>query len=253
MQDFENAIALITGAASGIGAALATALAARGARKLILVDRDEGRLRDFAFSLPCERDVRIGDVTDEAFWDDLDLTGLTHAAVNAGIGDGGAIEELSLEAWRRVLAVNLDGAFLTLRAAMRAIRASGRGGGIVLTASAAGLKAEPGIAAYGASKAAVIHLARIAAKEGAAANIRVNAIAPGGVETPIWSALPFFQDLVARQGSEEAAYKAMAAMATPLGRYAKPEEIAAQIAFLLSEDAAFITGACLTSDGGYTL
>jgi 2-keto-3-deoxy-L-fuconate dehydrogenase len=253
MSDFTDAIVLITGAASGIGAATATRLANDGARKLILVDLDEDRLRDFAFSLPCERQVLIGDVTDERFWAEADLTGLTHALVNAGIGAGGPIETLSFAEWRRVLSVNLDGAFLTLQAAMRAIRATGSGGGIVLTASAAGVKAEPGIAAYGASKAAVIHLARIAAKEGAAGNIRVNAIAPGGVETAIWSGLPFFEDLVKSTGSEEAAYKAMAAMATPLGRYAKAEEMAEQIAFLLSDRAAYTTGACLVSDGGYSL
>jgi NAD(P)-dependent dehydrogenase (short-subunit alcohol dehydrogenase family) len=253
MPDFTDSIALITGAASGIGAATAARLANDGARKLILVDLDEDRLRDFAFSLPCERQVLIGDVADEAFWNEADLTGLTHALVNAGIGAGGTIEDLSFADWRRVLSVNLDGAFLTLQAAMRAIRATGAGGGIVLTASAAGIKAEPGIAAYGASKAAVIHLARIAAKEGAAAGIRVNAIAPGGVETPIWSGLPFFEDLVEKTGSEVAAYKAMAAMATPLGRYAKADEIAEQIAFLLSDRAAYTTGACLVSDGGYSL
>ena len=253
MTDFTNAIALITGAAAGIGAATATRLANAGARKLILVDLDEDRLRDFAFSLPCERDVRVGDVTDEQFWVDADLTGLTHALVNAGIGAGGPIEELSFAEWRRVLSINLDGAFLTLQAAMRAIRATGNGGGIVLTASAAGVKAEPGIAAYGASKAAVIHLARIAAKEGAGANIRVNTIAPGGVETDIWKSVSFFTDLVEKTGSEEAAYKAMASMATPLGRYAKPEEMAEQIAFLLSDRAAYTTGACLVSDGGYSL
>lgn len=253
MPDFTDSIALITGAASGIGAATATRLAGDGARKLILVDVDEDRLREFAFSLPCERQVLVGDVTDENFWGEADLTGLTHALVNAGIGAGGPIEELAFAEWRRVLSVNLDGAFLTLQAAMRAIRATGKGGGIVLTASAAGVKAEPGIAAYGASKAAVIHLARIAAKEGAAAGIRVNAIAPGGVETPIWSALPFFEELVKQTGSEEAAYKAMAGMATPLGRYAKPDEMAEQIAFLLSDRAAYTTGACLVSDGGYSL
>jgi NAD(P)-dependent dehydrogenase (short-subunit alcohol dehydrogenase family) len=197
--------------------------------------------------------VLIGDVSDEQFWADADLTGLTHALGNAGIGAGGPIEELTFTEWRRVLSVNLDGVFLTLQAAMRAIRATGKGGGIVLTASAAGVKAEPGIAAYGASKAAVIHLARIAAKEGAAGNIRINAIAPGGVETPIWSGLPFFEDLVKQTGSEAAAYKAMAGMATPLGRYARPDEIAEQIAFLLSDRAAYVTGACLVSDGGYSL
>lgn len=252
MPDFTDAIVLITGAASGIGAATATRIANDGARKLILIDLDEDRLRDFAFSLPCERQVLIGDVTDETFWAAADLTGLTHALVNAGIGAGGLIEDLPFAEWRRVLSVNLDGAFLTLQAAMRAIRATGAGA-IVLTASAAGVKAEPGIAAYGASKAAVIHLARIAAKEGAAANIRVNAIAPGGVETPIWSGLPFFEDLVKQTGSEAGAYQAMAGMATPLGRYAKAEEMAEQIAFLLSGRAAYTTGACLVSDGGYSL
>lgn len=253
MRAFDNAIALITGAASGIGAATASRLAAEGARKLILVDCDEDRLRDFAFSLPCERQVLIGDVADEAFWDEADLTGLTHAVVNAGIGAGSPITETAFADWRRVLSVNLDGAFLTLRAAMRAIKAGGQGGAIVLTASTAGIKAEPHIAAYGASKAAVIHLARIAAKEGGADGIRVNAIAPGGVETPIWHAVPFFQDLVKSAGSEEAAFKAMGSAGTALGRFAKPEEIAAQITFLLSDDAAVVTGACFVSDGGYSL
>lgn len=158
---------------------------------------------------------------------------------------------MSFEEWRRVMAINLDGVFLTLQASMRAIRSTG-GGAIVLTASAAGVKAEPGIAAYGASKAAVIHLARIAAKEGAAAGIRVNAIAPGGVETPIWHAVPGFEEMAAAQG-EAAAFKSMAEMATPMGRFARPEEMAEQIAFLLSDKAGFTTGACLVSDGGYSL
>jgi NAD(P)-dependent dehydrogenase (short-subunit alcohol dehydrogenase family) len=250
MPDFANAIVLITGAASGIGAAAATRLAEAGARKLILMDRDEDKLRDFAFTLPCERQIRIGDVADAQLWDREDLTGLTHAVINAGIGEGGTIADTGFAEWRRVMSINLDGAFLTLQAAMRAMRDTG--GAVVLTASAAGLKAEPGIAAYGASKAAVIHLARIAAIEGAALGIRVNSIAPGGVETPIWHGLPAFAEMAAAHG-EKAAFKAMAAMATPLGRYARPEEIAAQIVFLLSDDAAFMTGACLVSDGGYTL
>ena len=252
MPDFDNANILITGAASGIGAAVATRLAG-AAKKLILADVDEDRLRDFAFSLACERQMLIGDVADERLWAQADLTGLTHAVVNAGIAAGGPIEQMDFAEWRRVMAVNLDGAFLTLQAAMRAIRAGGRGGAIVLTASAAGIKAEAGIAAYGASKAAVIHLARIAAREGADAGIRVNAIAPGGVETPIWTALPFFQELAKAKGGEAEAFKAMAQMATPLARYATPEEIAGQIAFLLSDQAAFMTGACLVADGGYSL
>ena len=251
MTEFRNGIVLITGAASGIGAATASALAEAGARKLILVDLDEDRLRDFAFSLPCERQLIIGDVASEQLWASADLTGLTHAVVNAGVAAGAPIEEIVFAEWRRVMSINLDAAFLTLQASMRAMRSNG--GAIVLTASAAGVKAEAGIAAYGASKAAVIHLARIAAKEGAAAGIRVNAIAPGGVATPIWSNVPFFQNLVESMGSEEAAFAAMGAAATPMGRFAKPEELAQQIVFLLSDAAAFVTGACLVSDGGYSL
>src|SRR3954471_14833179 len=105
MPDFTQAIVLITGAASGIGAATATRLAAAGARKLILIDRDEDRLRDFAFTLPCERQIRIGDVGDERLWEREDLTGLTHAVVNAGIGAGGPILDTGFEDWRRVMAV----------------------------------------------------------------------------------------------------------------------------------------------------
>ena len=252
MTGFSSARILVTGAASGIGAATARLLGERGAR-LVLMDRDAERLRD----LP-EATHIIGDVADPALWTEADLTGLTHAVINAGIGAGGPIEDMSFDEWRRVMAVNLDGAFLSLQAAMRAIRATGAtgqegGGAIVVTASAAGFKPEPGIGAYAASKAAVIQLARVAAREGAAARIRVNAIAPGGVETPIWSTQPFFQELVAAHGGEEGAYRAIAGIGTPLGRFAKPAEIAAQIAFLLSDDAAFTTGACLVTDGGYSL
>ncbi len=255
MNDFNNANILITGAASGIGAATASLLAKRGAKKLILADLDEDKLADFAFSLPSERALLIGDIADEALWAEADLTGLTHAVINAGVGSGSPIDEMSFADWRRVLSVNLDGAFLTLQAAMRAMKGAGgrEGGSIVLTASAAGIKPEPNIAAYGASKAGVIQLARIAAKEGAPSNIRVNSIAPGGVETPIWSDLPFFAEMVRETGSEEAAFKAMGSLATPLGRFAKPEDIAGQIAFLLSDEAAFVTGSCFVSDGGYSL
>jgi NAD(P)-dependent dehydrogenase (short-subunit alcohol dehydrogenase family) len=252
MHDFSSARILVTGAASGIGAAVATRLAAAGARKLILIDRNTERLSDLGFTLPCERQPIVGDVGDETLWTKADLTGLTHAVVNAGIGAGTTVAETTFEDWREVMRVNLDGAFLTLQAALKAIRSTGTGGAIVVTASVAGLKAEPGIAAYGASKAAVIHLARIAAREAAPDGIRVNAIAPGGVETPIWSNVPFFADLVKTTGSEQEAFKAMG-QANPTGRFARADEIAGQIVFLLSDDAASMTGACLVSDGGYSL
>lgn len=227
---------------------MAQLLAAEGAARLILVDRDATALEAVRVDATCHR--AVGDVADEALWDGLDLTGLDHAVVNAGVAGAGAITALDFAEWRRILSVNLDGAFLTLRAAMRAM--GGRGGSIVLTASAAGIKAEPGVAAYGCSKAALLHLAKVAAKEGAADRIRVNAIAPAGVETPVWDAVPMFADRVAEIG-RDAAFAELAAMGTPLGRYAKAEEVAEQIAFLLSDQSALITGTTLLADGGYTL
>ena len=249
-MQFSRKTALITGAASGIGLATARHLAEQGARRLILIDRDAESLA--RIDLPCTLDLLPGDVADEAFWDQVAvrLDGLDHAVVNAGVAGADAIADLDFAEWRRILSVNLDGAFLTLRAAMRAM--SKRGGSIVATASAAGIKPEAGVAAYGASKAALIHLVKVAAKEGAPRNIRVNAIAPSGVETPVWDAVPMFADRAEEIG-RDAAFAELAAMATPLGRYAKPEEIAAQIAFLLSDAAALITGTTLVSDGGYTL
>ncbi len=245
---FEARNILITGAASGIGLAVARLLAAEGAGRLILVDRDAAALG--ALDLGVETQRVVGDVADEQLWDDVDLSGLDHAVVNAGIAGAGPIATLDFAEWRRILSVNLDGAFLTLRAGMRAM--AGRGGSIALTASAAGIKAEPGVAAYGCSKAALIHLAKVAAKEGAGDGIRVNAIAPAGVETPVWDAVPMFAERVAEIG-RDAAFAELAAMATPLGRYAKAEEVAAQIAFLLSDQGALITGTTLLADGGYTL
>lgn len=255
-------VALITGAASGIGAATAARLAADGAGGLVLVDRDAAGLAALAARLPLPAEALltcVQDVSDPAAWAE------THAAIaerfgrldqvvaNAGISDAGAITEMAFAAWRRVLAVNLDGVFLTLQTGLRLIRAGGRGGAVVVVSSASAVKAEPGVSAYGASKAAVLQLARVAAREGAPDNIRVNAILPGGVETPIWRTMDFFQALIAEHGSERAAFDAMAAMATPLGRYAGADEIAGQIAFLLSDAARTVTGASLGVDGGYTL
>jgi NAD(P)-dependent dehydrogenase (short-subunit alcohol dehydrogenase family) len=248
-QDFQGRAALVTGAASGIGAACARSLAARGTAKLFLVDVDAAGLD--ALDLPGEVHRITGSVADEALWQDLEprMAGLDHSVVNAGIGAGGPIASLSLADWRRVMAVNLDGAFMTLASSLRAM---GTGGGsAVVVASTTGLKPVPGIGPYGVSKAAVAHMARIAAVENAKAGIRVNAIAPGGVDTAIWESGADFKASVAAIG-REATLKAMA-KTTPLGRFASSEEMADTILYLLSDAASNITGHVMVSDGGFTL
>lgn len=256
----ENSVALITGAASGIGEATARRLAKDGVAGLVLVDLDAGKLADVARVVaPVKVLRRAHDVTDEAAWKEtvkatkFQFGRLDFAVANAGISDGGTIADYPFERWRRLMSVNLDGVFLTLKSTMPIIKSGGQGGAIVVVSSISGVKAEPGVGAYGASKAAVAQLAKVAAKEGAPDRIRVNTIMPGGVETPIWRDMAFFKDLVAEHGSERAAFDAMAKMATPLGRYASADEIAGQIAYLLSDASAMTTGAALVVDGGYSL
>jgi NAD(P)-dependent dehydrogenase (short-subunit alcohol dehydrogenase family) len=249
IQDFAGRSALVTGAASGIGAACAKALAARGATTLFLVDVDGAGLD--ALDLTGDVHRIVGSVADEALWQALEprLTGLDHAIVNAGIGSGGPIASVSLAEWRKVMAVNLDGAFMTLASSLRAMQA--KGGSAVVVASTTGLKPIAGIGPYGVSKAAVAHMARIAALENAKKCIRVNAIAPGGVDTAIWESGEDFQRSVAAIG-REATLRAMA-KTTPLGRFASSEEMADSILYLLSDAASNITGHVMVSDGGFTL
>lgn len=249
-RDFQGRSALVTGAGSGIGAACAQALAARGATRLFLNDIAAEGLDGLDLG-DCEVVRVIGSVADPELWADLedDLAGLDHAIVNAGIGAGGALMELDLAQWRRVMDVNLDGAFLTLSTAMRSM--GEKGGSAVVVSSTTGLKPVPGIGPYGVSKAAVAHMARIAAVEGAAKGIRVNAIAPGGVDTAIWDSSADFRGAVEAHG-RAATLKAMA-KTTPLGRFATSSEMAETILFLLSDAAANVTGHVMVSDGGYTL
>lgn len=227
-------------------------MAQAGAAHLLLVDLDQGRLADL--DLACDVSLQVGDVADEALWDAIEAEygPLDAAFLNAGIaGTAAPLAKLSFADWRKVMSVNLDGLFLSLRSTMRLAR---EGAAIVLTASAAGVKAEPGVGPYGASKAGVIQMAKIAAKEGAPRKIRVNAIAPGGVDTAIWDGMPFFEDLKARhQGDRAGALAEMAQGMTPMGRFETAEEIAAQVMFLLTAASGTITGSTLVSDGGYSL
>ena len=247
---------LITGAASGIGAAFARLAADEGATGLAILDRDEEGLAAIAGQVGCPVVQASGDVGDASLWAPFEkdiaanFEGIDLALANAGIGHPMTpIAELDPEAWSRVIGVNLTGAFLTLRASLRLMR---DGGAIVLVSSSMGVKPSPNTAGYGASKAALIQLARIAALEAAPRRIRVNAISPGGVETPLFRNHDFFATLVDQAGSERGAFDALAAR-TPLGRYSSAEETAGLIAFLMSDAAAQITGANLVADAGMTL
>jgi NAD(P)-dependent dehydrogenase (short-subunit alcohol dehydrogenase family) len=216
---------------------------------LWLVDVDAAGLD--ALDLSCEVHRIVGSVADEALWAGLEprLVGLDHAVVNAGIGSGGPIASVSLAEWRRVMAVNLDGAFMTLASSLRAM--NGSSGSAVVVGSTTGIKPIAGIGPNGVAKAAVAHMARIAALESAEKGIRVNAIAPGGVDTAIWESGEDFQRSVAAIG-REATLKAMA-KTTPLGRFATSEEMADTILYLLSDAASNITGHVMVSDGGFIL
>jgi NAD(P)-dependent dehydrogenase (short-subunit alcohol dehydrogenase family) len=253
---FAGKIALVTGAASGIGAAFSRQVATDGAAGLALLDRNSEALAALAADLPCPTHVMAGDVSDPDAWARLEADiarqfgGIDLVLANAGIGHAmRPIAELDPDAFIRTVSVNLTGAFLTLRTGLRLMR---DGGAIVLVASSMALKPSPGTGGYGASKAALLQLTKIAALEAAPRGIRVNAISPGGVETPLFRGQDFFEGLIAQTGSERGAFDALAAR-TPLGRYASADETAGLIAFLMSAEAAQITGANLVADAGMTL
>jgi NAD(P)-dependent dehydrogenase (short-subunit alcohol dehydrogenase family) len=174
---------------------------------------------------------------------------------NAGVSFAKPVTEMSLEEWRRLMAVNLDGAFLGTKHAIRTMRA-GHGGLIVIVSSASALKASAGASAYCASKAALRLLAKSAALECIehGDNIRINTVHPGGVVTPMWKTMDFWPDLVKQHGSEEGAWKALGALPekSPLKRFATPGEVAQGILYLASDESSFVTGTELVIDGGYT-
>jgi NAD(P)-dependent dehydrogenase (short-subunit alcohol dehydrogenase family) len=255
----DGRVALVAGAASGIGRAT-TLLLARQAARVVAADVNEPGVEELVAS--AEDGLSISalrlDVTEEAAWQ----TALAHVnerwgqldilVVSAGITHAAPIDQLTLEAWRRVMAINLDGAFLGTRHAVQAMRAAGRRGSIVLVSSASGIKATPGASAYAASKAALRQFARSVALECAADGIRVNTVAPAGVRTAMWTSAEFWPGILAQQGGDEdAAWRALAG-STPLKRFAEPEEIAQAIVYLASDAASYVTGTELVVDGGFT-
>ena len=245
-------VALVTGAGSGMGAAIVERLSADGHR-VVVADLDEAAAERVAAALPGEAVAVGGDVADEAAVAGhvdtaLEAFGrLDRVVLNAGVpGAPTPLSQESVATFDRIVAVNLRGVFLGLRATLAQLRAQGTGGAIVVTASTAGVSGSE-LGAYSASKHGVVALARSAAIEGAGFGVRVNAIAPGSINTPMMTLIEH------AVGGDERARRAIRA-STPLGRHqdrlGRPEEVAALVVFLLGDGAGWITGAIVPIDGG---
>jgi 3-oxoacyl-[acyl-carrier protein] reductase len=248
VKSLDERVAIVTGAASGIGRGIAQVLAGEGARVVIAdVDGDgaerlAGRLRDEGRdALAVQVDVVDRGAVDAAAAAAVDRYGrIDILAANAGIYPSVALPEMSDRDWDRVMDVNVKGALHSIQACMPAMRER-RYGRIVLTSSITGpVVGMPGLTHYAASKAALLGMMRSAALELAADGITVNAILPGNVRTPGLEQL-------------EEAVIARVIAAIPLGRLAEPEELGWAVRFLASEEAGYVTGQTLVVDGGQVL
>ncbi len=251
MGRLDGRVALITGAAGGIGAATAHLFASEGAT-LCLVDRDQAGLDALAQKLNAPRTiVQTADVSaSEDMHACVDAAinafgGLDIAILNAGIeGELLPIGAYPEDDFDRVIAINLKGVWLGLRYAMPALETRG-GGSIVITSSIAGVRGRAGMWGYVASKHGVVGLMRTAALEGAASGIRVNSVHPSPVETRMMRSL----ESKMNPDDPEGAYRAYRKR-SPLGRYAEPEEVAKMMLFLASDDSSHCTGSTFMIDGG---
>jgi 3(or 17)beta-hydroxysteroid dehydrogenase len=243
--------AFVTGGASGIGCAIATRFVAEGAR-VAIADLDEAAARRLAVELGAAAAAVPLDVADEAGW----IAALDAAAAalgrldilvnNAGIGPAGTIEKTSLDEWRRVHAVNLDGVFLGCKHALPHLRRAG-GGSIINMSSIAGLIGTPTLVAYGSSKAAVRVLTKSVALYCAHRkdDIRCNSIHPA------FTATPMVESMIAAARRPDEARRALEAQ-IPLGRLGRAEEVAAMAVYLASDESRLVTGAEFVIDGGLT-
>jgi NAD(P)-dependent dehydrogenase (short-subunit alcohol dehydrogenase family) len=265
MGQVDGKIALVTGGASGIGAACAETLAREGA-KIVIADIDDARGNALAATLTAAGQAAVYqrlDVTDEESWrqvvgeierhhDRLDIL-----VANAGIGImAPLIVDMSLADWRRQTAVNLDGVFLSVKYGIplmrRPLDGSPGGGSIVITSSIAGLRGSATLAGYCATKGGVRLFAKAVAMECASRGdgIRVNTVHPGVIDTPIWEKIR--PDLMAGGRNAPLDIEEMGRRQAPLGRVGKPQDIANGVLFLASDAASYITGTELVIDGGIT-
>jgi NAD(P)-dependent dehydrogenase (short-subunit alcohol dehydrogenase family) len=245
MNRLQGKVAIVTGAARGMGLSHATAMCEEGAA-VVMADvlDDEGetaaaRLRERGFQARFQHlDVRSSEEWERAV-DEMrgSLGGVDVLVNNAGVISAGGVVAEPLEAWDRVIAINQTGVFLGMKHAIGAMRDAG-GGCVVNVASVLGIRGASDYVAYQASKAAVLAMTRSAALTHAAEGIRVNAVCPGTIHTPMHDALP-------ADANQEDLDR------TPLGRVGNPEEVSAAVVFLASSEASFVTGTALHVDGGY--
>jgi NAD(P)-dependent dehydrogenase (short-subunit alcohol dehydrogenase family) len=246
---FEGRVAVVTGGASGIGLAAVKKLAAEGA-KVCIADMNAAGAEVAAEQIAqaggeafaCKVDVRDAAQNEAMVRETLERYGALHLAhLNAGIAQGSTIVDGDLEIWHNVIAVNLTGVYLGLRAVAPALIRAG-GGAIVATASVAGLRGAAGMPSYYASKHGVVGLVKAAALELVDHWIRVNAVCPALTDTPM---------LGPAYGVKEIT-EGMLGPTHPMNRIAQPEEIAEMVVFLLSDKASFTTGCAYPVDGGMT-
>lgn len=253
MKRLEGKVALVTGGARGIGRAICEAYVSEGAR-VAVADRLAHEAEETAAGLGADAMAVTMDVTDlgqiragvaavEERWEGIDIL-----VNNAGIFNMGPIEDVTLEDYRRQFDVNVGGTVFAAQAVAAGMKARGRGGVIINFSSQAGRRGEPGVMIYCATKAAVISLTQSLALELAPAGIRVNAIAPGVIDTPMWDVV---DGLFARYEVKPVGQKKReVGEAVPLGRMGDPDDVAGPCVFLASDEARYITAQTLNVDGG---